>query len=608
MEDVEQTISSRFEQQVAQCPDRIAVKTRTAGLTYAHLNRAANEVAWTVMAQRGAAQEPVALLFEHGAPFIIASLGVIKAGRIQVPLESSFPRPRLQYMLEHAGATTLVTDNANLALARELAAPSVINIDELDHRGSAPNLELDLRPETTVAINYTSGSTGQPKGIVWNHRGVLHAVMRHTNTYRVCAHDRIVGFRASLRPHLYALLNGAACYPVACPQQDPVGLVDWMTREEITVYRAAVSTFRSFAGALRGVERFPHLRLILLYGEPVYRADVELSQRHFPRDCLLGSSLGCSEFDDYACCFIDSQTPLTGAGIPGAALMANAEVLLLDEDGRPVGADQVGEIVIRSRYNALGYWRRDDLTQAAFRPDPADSAGSRYFTGDLGRRGRDGRLSFVGRKDFQVKIRGHRVDTTEVEAVLLGMKSVEACAVVTREQAPGDTRLVAYIVPAALHSPTVGDLRRHLGETLPDYMVPSVFVRVEALPLTATGKVDRRALPPPGRARPSLDAPFAAPRTALEERLAAIWADVLALDEVGVNDDFWALGGNSLLAIRVLARVLAEFQVELPLRSVFDAPTVPEMALQIVRGRMGRLRSEDAVASGGGDAGALEAP
>ena len=592
-EEVEQSIPDRFEQQVAQHPDQIAVKTKNCTLTYGALNSAANRLAWAIMKQCQSAEEPIALLFENGAPFIIASLGVLKAGRIQVALESTFPRARLRYTLEQSRAAVLVTNNANLALARELHAPAVINIDELDSPFPITNPGLCLSSNLNVAIAYTSGSTGRPKGIVWNHRGVLHAVMRHTNTYRLCLHDRLVMFRTSLRAYLYPLLNGAAYYPVALREEEPARLADWLMREEVTVYRAAVSAFRSFAGTLSGAEKFPYLRLILLFGEPVYHTDVELYRKHFASHCILASSLGCNEFDDYACFFVDKDCPLTPGVVPGGYLIADTEVLLFDDSGRPVGVDQVGEIVIRSAYNAVGYWGRPDLTQAAFLPDPAGGAARLYRTGDLGRMRPDGCLLHVGRQDFQVKIRGHRVEVTEVETALFELEGVKEAVVVGREEIPGDRRLVAYIVPASPHPPAVSDLRRLLAEKLPDYMVPSSFVVLDTLPLTATGKVDRRALPPPGQTRPALDTLFVAPRTPVEMGVARIWAEVLGLDRVGVDDNFLELGGDSLLATKVISRVLAQFQVVLPLRFLFEASTVAETAVAIVRSQIGTMKQQE---------------
>lgn len=583
-EDIEQAIPDRFEQQVAKYPDRIAVKTRNCTLTYNALNSAANRVAWAVLKHSRRSQEPVALLFDNGAPFITAALGALKAGRIQVPLESGFPVARLRYVLEESGADVLVTNNANFTRARELGAPAVINIDELDGSFPLTNPSLSLRPDANAAIGYTSGSTGRPKGIVWNHRALLHAVMRHTNAYRLCLHDRMVMFRATLRSCLYTLLNGAAYFPVALREEEPARLADWLAQEEVTVYRAAVSTFRSFAGALSGAEKFPRLRLIELFGEPVYQTDVELYRKHFASDCILASSLGCLEFDDYACFFVDGDTPFPAGVLPGGYLMADAEVLLLDDGARPVGVDHIGEIAIRSAYNAVGYWRRPDLTQAAFLPDPAGGPERLYRTGDLGRMRPDGCLFHVGRRDFQVKIRGHRVEVTEVETALLELEGVKEAVVVGREEVPGDKRLVAYIVPASPHPRAVSDLRRPLAAKLPDYMVPSSFVVLDTLPLTATGKVDRRALPPPGRTRPPLDVPLVSSSNLLEEQLVQIWEEFLDVRPVGVLDNFFELGGDSLLAVHVMSAIEQTVGRRLPLTSFYEGATVQHLAQALLRG------------------------
>jgi amino acid adenylation domain-containing protein len=582
-EEIEQSIPDRFEQQVAKYPGRIAIKTRNCTLTYDAVNSTANRVAWAILKQSRRAEEPVALLFDNGAPFIMASLGALKAGRIQVPLESGFPRARLRFMLEQSRAAILVTDNANLTLARELDAPTVINIDELDGSFPLTNPGLCLPSDSNAAIGYTSGSTGRPKGIVWNHRGLLHAVMRHTNTYRLCLHDRLVMFRATLRAYLYALLNGAAYYPVALREEEPTRLTDWLMQEEVTVYRAAVSVFRSFAGTLSGAEKFPSLRLIELFGEPVYQTDVELYRKHFASHCILASSLGCNEFDDYACFFVDKDTPLTAGVVPGGYLMADTEVLLIDDSGCPVGVDHVGEIVIRSAYNAVGYWRRPDLTQAAFLPDPAGGTACLYRTGDLGRMRPDGCLFHVGRQDFQVKIRGHRVEVTEVEAALLELAGVKEAVVVGREEIPGDTRLVAYITPTGPHPRAVSDLRRPLAEKLPDYMVPSSFVVLDTLPLTATGKVDRRALPPPGRTRPALDTLFVGPNNLLEHQLAQIWEEFLDVRPIGALDNFFELGGHSLLAVRVMNAIEQTVGRRLPLSTLFGDATIRHLAQALLQ-------------------------
>ncbi|MGH7829453.1 MAG: AMP-binding protein, partial [Candidatus Binatia bacterium] len=235
-EEVEQSILDRFDAIVAACPNRIAVRTRPHVLTYAELNAKANRVAHAILAQPGSGSDPVALLFENGAPFVIASLGALKAGRIQMALESNFPRARLKYVLEHSQASVLVTDNANLSMAPQLGDLPVIDLDALGGRFSGANPGVTVRPDAIAAIDYTSGSTGQPKGVAWTHRGMLHAVMRHTHISRMCIHDRLVMFRASLRAYLYALLNGAAYYPADLREEEPTRLAEWMIAEKITVY------------------------------------------------------------------------------------------------------------------------------------------------------------------------------------------------------------------------------------------------------------------------------------------------------------------------------------------------------------------------------------
>ena len=284
------------------------------------------------------------------------------------------------------------------------------------------------------------------------------------------------------------------------------------------------------------------------------------------------------EFDDYAYFFVDQDTVLEDGIVPGGYCLTGTEILLLDPEHVPVGPGQIGEIAIRSRYNTAGYWRRPDLTQAAFLDGAGADDERTYLTGDVGRMRADGCLFHLGRKDFQVKIRGHRVEVAEVEATLLEIDGIKEAAVVGWEDTPGNKRLVAYIVPTAEGSvPSFGELRRSLSNKLPDYMVPFTFITLDRLPLTATYKVDRRSLPPPGGTRPMLEAPFVAPRNPVEETLARIWAGVLALDQVGVHDNFFELGGDSLSATRVMTKALMAFQTRLSLHELFEAPTVAEL-------------------------------
>ena len=335
-EGIPESVAECFEAQVRQWPGHVAVRTRSRTLTYAELNGAANRIAHVVTDERcrDRADGVVGLLFDNGPAFVAASLGVLKAGRIQMALDPGLPGARLHAMLEQSGCAVIVTNSENLSLARRLAALPVLNVDEIDGGVPSANPGIRVSPDAEVAVAYTSGSTGSPKGMVWSHRGVLHAVMRHTNASGMCPHDRLLMFRPSLRGYLYALLAGAAFYPADLRGEGAVDVADWMVREAVTVYRSPVSTFRAFAGALAGGEEFPDLRLIILLGEPVYRSDVELYRARFRGGTALASSLGCSEFDDYAYFFLDRESAAgTGDQILTAHHFDPDRDIAIDEHG-----------------------------------------------------------------------------------------------------------------------------------------------------------------------------------------------------------------------------------------------------------------------------------
>jgi acyl carrier protein len=268
-------------------------------------------------------------------------------------------------------------------------------------------------------------------------------------------------------------------------------------------------------------------------------------------------------------------------------------VLLLDDNGQEVGFSQVGEIAVRTRDISPSFWRRPDLTDTKFLPDPNGEGRRIYLTGDLGRMLPDGCLEHLGRKDFQVKIRGLRVEIDEVEGALRSLVSIREAVVTAQEDKPGDKRLVAYIVAAGNAAVSVSEVRHFAEQKLPPLMVPSRFVVLDALPLTPTGKVNRRDLPHPGNSRPELDIPFVAPRTPVEQELSQIWAKILSLEQVGIHDSFIDLGGHSWAATQVVSQVIKTFQVELPLRSLFDAPTVAEMAVVIAQNQANKAGQEE---------------
>ncbi len=599
-EDIEQSIPDRFEQRVCEFPDRLAVRSGNHGLTYDELNRAANRVAQAVLVQRGEGEEPIALLFNHGAPFIAAILGVLKAGKFYVPLDPSYPRARLSFVLEDSQTALILTSNKDLTLAGQLAQSErqLINTDELDSGISDENIGSSIAPDALAYIIYTSGSTGQPKGVLQNHRNVLHKIMMSTNDYHLCPDDRRTLLYSptssgSVWEIFGAMLNGGSLHPFDVGEEGIANLGKWLIREEITYYGSVPTLFRHMVSTFTGEERFPRLRLVNLGGDLVSQRDVKLYKEHFSEDCMLVTTLAATETGTFRRYFIDKETEITDSFVPAGYPVEDKDVLLLDEQGQRVDVNQVGEIVVRGRYMSPGYWRRPELTRARFLPDPEGGDTSLYHTGDLGRMLPDGCLVYMGREDSQVKVRGNRVEIAEIEMALLGLDRIKEAVVIQREDEPGDQCLVAYMVPTSQPAPPISALRRALTQALPGYMVPSAFVMLDALPLTPAGKVDRRVLPKPDRARPELESPFCAPRTPVEKELAEIWSGVLALAQVGIHDNFLDLGGHSLLATQLISRVVRTFQVELPVRDLFESPTVAEMAAVITQNLANRAGQED---------------
>jgi len=595
-DEVEQSVPERFEKQVLLYADRPAVKTATHELTYRRLNQAANRVARAVLARRGEGEEPVAVLLQKDAPLIAAILGVLKAGKMYVPLDGSYPRARLDYMLADSQAGLIVTDTRNRALAETLTRGTreLIQVDEVDSRGSSANPGLSIPPDALAYMLYTSGSTGQPKGIVHTHRGLLHMVLRHTNSAHICSEDRMsllapVGFSTAVMDTFGALLNGATLYPFDLRDQGMTRVARCLIREGITLYQSVPTVFRHFVAGLTGREQFPNLRLIKLGGEPLFTTDVDLHRKHFPAHALFLNAFGSAEFNAACQYFVDEQTEIRAGALPVGYAADDTDILLLDDSGKEVGFGRIGEIAIRSRYLSPGYWNRPDLTAAAFVPDPQGGDLLVYRTGDLGRmrpvedREGEGCLEWLGRKDFQVKVAGQRVEVGEVETALLSHAAIREAAVGASRDSYGDSRLVAYLVLEQGAPPALTELRRFLRARLPDYMIPSAFVTLEAMPLTPNGKVDRRALPAPDGARPLLDVPYVPPRTPLEQSLATICAEVLGLDRVGARDSFFELGGHSLLAMRLISRVREQFGVELSVPGFFQAPSVAGMAAAITQ-------------------------
>jgi amino acid adenylation domain-containing protein len=597
-EEIEQSIPERFEKIVRAYPERLAVKSKTGSLTYDGLNRASNRLARAILARTGLRPGPVGLFLEDGVQLITAHLATLKAGKFSFGLDPAGSGTRTTHLLDDSQTSLIVADRKTELVARQRAnrVTDRINMDELDSGLGEENLGLSISPEAYCYVRYTSGSTGQAKGGLKTHRHVLHAVMNATNNFHICADDRsmLLTRASSLGKYAFeALLNGAALGLFYAQEEGLVELADWLIQEQITMYYSFPTAFRHFVNALSYSNNFPKLRLIRLEGEPVYRSDVELYRRHFSSGCLLVNSFSSTETGPICLYFLDKDTEVTGTCMPVGYPVDGMRVLLIDEFGETVACNQTGEIAVKSPFLSSGYWQRHELTQAKFQ-SPDDHGKERvYLTGDLGRWSEDGCLELIGRKDLQVKIRSFRVDVGEVEAVLKLHPDVREIAIIASKDRSDNTRLTAYVVPHSYPPPTINGLREFLKQRVPDYMIPAAFVILEKLPVMSTGKVDRRALPDPGTSRPKLDTPYVVSRTQDEEELARIWAEVLSVNQVGIYDNFFDLGGHSLAATRVVSQVIKKFQLEVPLQSLFQSPTIAEMAAVILKHRGQRLGEKE---------------
>lgn len=599
-ESLHQSIPVRFEQTVARSPNSLAVRTRNNELTYEQLHRLSNQIAHAVLNRLESSPGPVVLLMENDAPLIAAMLALLKAGKPYVPLDSTHPASRNRYIFDDSEATLILTDDANYRLAEELAGAEtpIINLDEIGPDDAAESPSLRISPDTPTWILYTSGSTGQPKGVVQTHGNVLHFVMNYTNGLHIAADDRIVLLfspcvNAGAHEILTALLNGASLHPLNLKREGVGPIGEWIERQQITIYASVPTVFRHFVDNLNGSDLFPSVRLVKMVGEPVYKRDFDAYRRYFCADCLFVNRLGSTETGTIRWCFIDKKTQIVGNFVPVGYPVADNEILLLDDNGKCVATDEIGEIAVKSHYLSPGYWQRPDLTAAVFQDSPDGQSSRIYRTGDMGRMLPNGCLVHCGRKDFQVKIRGHRIEVGEIQMALLDLPAVKEAIVVAQEDQPGDQRLVAYFVPIEQPAPTVSALRRALAQTLPDYMVPSVFVTLDTLPKAPNGKISLSTLPQPDRKRPPLDSSYVGPRTVVEEQLVELWCDVLDVSPIGILDSFFELGGTSLRATQIISRLHDRFGVRLPIQTLFDSPTIDGLAVAVVHAALSNEPDEE---------------
>jgi amino acid adenylation domain-containing protein len=576
-------IHELFEERTEKSADGIAVTFTDQQLTYRELNTRANQLAWHLISLGVQQETLVGLCLKRSLDMVVGLLAILKAGAGYVPLDPTYPKERLAFMIEDARISLLVTQEKLLEsclLPTFSQKPVHVCLDRdwpLIQRGSAKNPETEVCPDNLAYVIYTSGSTGLPKGVQVSHRSVVNCLysigqrVEFTNRDVLLAVTTISFDIAALEIYLPLIFGGTVTMAGRDEVADGSELLRRITESSATVMQATPSTWDLLIEAgWRGSQTFK----ILCGGESMSRelADALLARGEVwnlygPTESTIWSTIHKVKSGDGA--------------VPIGRPIANTQIYILDGHLQPVPVGLPGDFYIGGDCLSCGYWNRPELTADKFIPHPFVKGERLYKTGDRARYLADGNIEFLGRLDDQVKIRGHRVELGEIEAALNRHPAVKESVIVASARDSSENNLLGYLVAKHQASPAVGELRDYLKQKLPEYMVPSIFIIIDNLPRLANGKIDRNALPPPDGSRPVLDYEFVTPRTEIEEMVAQVWRELLRLDRLGVYDNFFDLGGHSLLATRVVGRLRTTFAVDLALRTLFELPTVAGLANHI---------------------------
>lgn len=579
----QECVHQLFERQVSQNPDAVAVDYDGQSLSYRDLNFRANQLAHRLRRLKVGANTPVGVYMDRSIEMVTAFLGILKAGGAYVPLDLSYPRERLALMVQDTGMPVLLTQqrlsgdlpgNCENTLCIDTEWPSI----SAESRHKPPDR---ARPDNLAYIIYTSGSTGKPKGVPVLHRGIVRLV-KNTNYIEIDSSDRLAqasnaSFDAATFEIWGALLNGARVVGINKDTVlSPLDFVRQLREQKITTLFLTTALFNQMAREAPGA--FQTLKTVLFGGEAVDPKWVRTVLEYLPPRRLL-HVYGPTESTTFTSWHLIESVPEEAATIPIGKPISNTEMYILDQGMKPVPVGVAGELYVGGDGLSDGYWNRPELTAERFVPHPfsVEADAKLYKTGDLARFREGGEVEFMGRLDHQVKIRGLRIELGEIESFLFKHPQVSNCVAVVREDRPGDKRLVVYVVPRPGKTIEVSELRGYLKIHLPEYMIPSAFVFLDALPLTPNEKVDRKALPAPEQNR-EIEKTFIAPRDLTEQQLAKIWEKTLGVQPIGMADNFFELGGHSLLAVKLFSHIEKVFEKKLPLATLFRAPTIEQFA------------------------------
>lgn len=578
-------IHQLFEAQVEREPDAVAVVFENQQLSYRELNRLANQLAHHLQALGVEPEVKVGIYMERSFEMVVAVLGVLKAGGVYVPLDPGYPPERLVFMLADAQLSVLLTQKA---LVEKL--PDQAQVVVLDTYWQVIAGQSEENPISGVMVDnsayaiYTSGSTGKPKGVVVNHQNLVHSTWARNLYYCQPVTSFLLlsslAFDSSVAGIFWTLCQGAILVLPQDFQKDLLQLTKLIVQHRVS-HLLTVPSFWKLLLEQASLPQLDFLHTVIVAGEACIKELVERHYQQLPQTSLF-NEYGPTEGTVWSSVY-DCQSHELRNQIPIGRPIANTQLYLLDTQLQPVPVGVSGELYISGAGVVRGYLNRPELTSEKFIPNPfSHLSGDRlYKTGDLACYLPDGNIKFIGRIDHQVKLRGFRLELGEIEAVLNQYPKVQEVVAIVREDEPGDKRLVAYIVPSPEQTLVVRDLRCFLKEQLPDYMVPSAFMLLDTLPLLPNGKVDRRALPAPDSLRPTLVPAYEAPRSEVERAIAAVWQTLLHLEKVGVNDNFFDLGGHSLLMVQVNSKLREIFDQDLSIIEMFQNPTIKSLAQYI---------------------------
>ncbi|MCZ6860567.1 MAG: AMP-binding protein [Alphaproteobacteria bacterium] len=586
---LEGTIVALFRKQVSEQAGRTAVKTNSVKWSYVELDRLSNCIANTLLNARGDQLEPIAIMMSQSALAVAAILGAIKAGKIYVPLDPTEAPNQVAAKLHDAGAPIILTDAANRDTARTFATQqrTVFEVERAVATSETMDPGLSLEPDRPVYIYYTSGSTGAPKGVFDDHRNVVHNVLRYTNTLAIGSGDRMSliqspSYSGTVSSLFSALLNGAALHPFDLRGEGLSALSRCIRNEMLTIFHSVPSIFELLVAT---GDRFPSLRVIRLEGDQAFKRHVALFQANFSPPCVLVNGLGATETGLTRQFFIETDSSIPGNAVPVGFATPDMEALVLLPEGGEVSSGEVGEIAIRSRYLARGYWGRPDLTSQAFIPCPNDPEARIYRSGDLGRRDEEGCLTYLGRQDFRVKVRGQWADLEAIQELITSRPDVASAVVLSLDGGDQESKIVAYVVAKHSMGLNAKTLRRALSVEFPIHMVPASFVFLDAMPLDSNGKIARKELPPPDAACAHVEGSVVPALGELEKALAQCWCKALRRHEIGRHDNFFDHGGDSLQALELVLNIERNLDRSLSLSAIVESPTIASMAEAIRKGR-----------------------